>query len=53
MMPYTNMAFYIDPETRSAYIVAYNTAAMDAAQNTRAIDFELRHYLIDHFFRRP
>jgi CubicO group peptidase (beta-lactamase class C family) len=45
--------FYIDPETRSAYIVAYNTDAQDAAQNTRAFDFELRDYLIDHFFRRP
>ena len=45
--------FYIDPKTRSAYIVAYNTDAQDAAQNTRAFDFELRDYLIDHFFRRP
>jgi CubicO group peptidase (beta-lactamase class C family) len=45
--------FYIDPKTRSAYIVAYNTDALDGAQNTRAFDFELRDYLIDHFFRRP
>ena len=42
--------FYIDPATRSAYIVAYNTDAQDAAQNTRNFDFELRDYLIDHFF---
>jgi CubicO group peptidase (beta-lactamase class C family) len=60
--------FYIDPKTRSAYIVAYNTDALDdhstdkdlpagtprrgkiEAQNTRGFDFELRDYLIDHFF---
>ncbi len=41
--------FYLDPATRSAYIVAYNTDAQDPAQNTRAFDFELRDYLIDHF----
>ena len=43
--------FYVDPETRSAYIVAYNTDAMDAARNTRAFDFVLRDYLIDRVFR--
>ena len=58
--------FYIDPATRNAYIVAYNTDAQDdhptdkdpsagapgnATQNTRSFDFELRDYLIDHFFR--
>ena len=43
--------FYIDPTTRSAYIVAYNTDAMDKTQNTRSFDFELRDELIDHFFR--
>jgi len=57
--------FYIDPATHSAYIVAYNTDAQDehptdkgpsagapgdAKQNTRSFDFELRDYLIDHFF---
>jgi CubicO group peptidase (beta-lactamase class C family) len=45
--------FYIDPKTRSAYIVAYNTDDLDKAQNTRAFDFELRDYLIDHFFGTP
>ena len=43
--------FYIDPATRSAYIVAYNTDATDAVQNTRSWDFELRDHLIDHFLR--
>jgi CubicO group peptidase (beta-lactamase class C family) len=45
--------FYIDPKTHNAYIVAYNTDAIDEAkggQNTRGFDFELRDYLIDHFF---
>jgi CubicO group peptidase (beta-lactamase class C family) len=45
--------FYIDPATRSAYIVAYNTDAQDQKQNTRSFDFELRDYLIDHFLRQP
>ena len=43
--------YYIDPSTHSAYIVAYNTDAQDKQQNTRSFDFELRDYLIDHFFR--
>ena len=42
--------FYIDPASKSAYIVVYNTDAQDAAQNTRDFDFQLRDYLIDHFF---
>lgn len=42
--------FYIDPATRDAYIVVYNTDAQDPTQNTRAFDFQLRDYLIDHFF---
>jgi CubicO group peptidase (beta-lactamase class C family) len=51
--------FYIDPATKSAYIVAYNTDAQDVldskrlGQNTRSFDFELRDYLIDHFFHQP
>lgn len=39
-----------DPRTRSAYIVSYNTDAVDPKQNTRAFNIELRDYLIDHFF---
>jgi CubicO group peptidase (beta-lactamase class C family) len=42
--------FYIDPASRSAYIVVYNTDAQDPNQNTRSFDFDLRDYLIDHFF---
>jgi CubicO group peptidase (beta-lactamase class C family) len=45
--------FYFDPATRSAYVVAYNTDAQDPAKNTRSFDFELRDYLIDHFFHAP
>jgi CubicO group peptidase (beta-lactamase class C family) len=44
--------FYIDPKTHSAYIVAYNTDSQDPTQNTRGFDFELRDYLIDHFFEK-
>jgi len=44
--------FYIDAKTRSAYIVAYNTDAVDAKQNTRGFDFALRDYLIDQFFKQ-
>jgi CubicO group peptidase (beta-lactamase class C family) len=53
--------FYIDPATRSAYIVAYNTDAQDdrfkdkilsRAQNTRSFDLELRDYPIDRFFEK-
>lgn len=44
--------FYINPATRSGYIVAYNTDAQDAKQNTRSFDFELRDYLIDRFFTK-
>jgi len=40
----------IDPATRSAYIVDYNTDAQDTKQNTRAFNIELRDYLIDRFF---
>ena len=41
----------IDPATRSAYIVDYNTDAQDTKQNTRTFNIELRDYLIDQFFR--
>ena len=50
--------FYLDPKSRSAYVVAYNTDATDQGksagqkQNTRSFDFELRDYLVDHFFRQ-
>jgi CubicO group peptidase (beta-lactamase class C family) len=42
----------LDPANRSAYIVAYNTDAEDAKQNTRSFNIELRDYLIDHFFAK-
>ena len=45
--------FFIDPESHRAYIVAYNTAAYDAAQNTQVFDRDLRDYLIQHFFLNP
>ena len=45
--------FYIDPKTHDGYIVAYNTDSQDKERDTRRFDFELRDYLIDHFFSRP
>jgi hypothetical protein len=41
----------IDPTTRTAYIVDYNTDAQDEKQNTRSFNIELRDYLIDNFFK--
>ncbi len=45
--------FYVEPSSRKAYIVAYNTDAMDSGQNTRRLDREFRDYLMDHFFVTP
>ena len=42
--------FYLDPASRKAYIVVYNTDAQDRSQNTQKFDAQLRDYLIDHFF---
>lgn len=44
--------FYLDPTSRRAYIVVYNTDAQDARQNTHDFDTQLRDYLIDHYFRK-
>lgn len=41
---------YIDPAKKSGYIVSYNTEALDPDQNTRALNEELRDWLIDHYF---
>jgi len=47
--------FFIDPKSRSGFIVAYNTDAQDEAgsgtQNTSRFDADLAHYLAEHFFR--
>ena len=40
----------LDPSTRSAYLVNYNTDALDPEQNTRRFNIELRDLLIDRFF---
>lgn len=44
--------FYLDPTSRRAYIVVYNTDAQDARQNTHDFDMQLRDYLIDHYFNK-
>jgi|SRR5581483_11588161 len=43
--------FYIRPESREAYIVAFNTDALDTDRNTRRLDRELRDYLFEHYFK--
>jgi CubicO group peptidase (beta-lactamase class C family) len=42
--------FYLQPETRSAYIVNFNTEATDPRWSTSLFDRELRDYLFEHFF---
>lgn len=42
--------FYIQPESRTAYLVNFNTDAVDKDKNTRRFDSELRDYLFGHFF---
>ena len=44
---------YLDPAHHRGYLVAYNTDAVDAQQNTRTFNIQLRDYLIDHFFTEP
>lgn len=41
---------YFDPANKKAYIVNYNTEALDAGQNTRTLNEQLRDWMIDHFF---
>jgi len=42
--------FYIQPETRSAYVVNFNTDASDPNQNTAGFDRDLRNYIFENFF---
>lgn len=41
---------YLDPVQKKAYIVNYNTEALDPQQNTRKLNEQLRDWLIDGFF---
>jgi Beta-lactamase len=45
--------FYLQPESKRAYIVAFNTDATDKDRNTQRFDAELRDYLFEHFFAKP
>jgi len=45
--------FYLQPESKRAYIVAFNTDATDKDRNTQRFDAELREYLFQHFFASP
>ena len=48
--------FYLRPDTRTAYLVAFNTHAIppqkepDTGQNTRVLDREIKDYLFKHIF---
>ena len=44
---------YLDPAHHRGYLVAYNTDSLDAQQNTRTFNVQLRDSLIDHFFTQP
>jgi CubicO group peptidase (beta-lactamase class C family) len=46
--------FYIRPDTRTAYVIAFNTHAMptekDSSQDTRKLDREIKEYLFQKIF---
>lgn len=42
--------FYLDPASRSGYIVAFNTDASGGRQSTRTVDLEIRQYLFEKIF---
>ena len=44
---------YLDPVRKKAYIVNYNTEALDPQQDTRKLNEQLRDWLIDRFFKEP
>jgi CubicO group peptidase (beta-lactamase class C family) len=44
---------YLDPARKKAYIVNYNTEALDPQQDTRKLNEQLRDWLIDRFFKEP
>lgn len=42
--------FYIEPKSKAAYVVAFNTDATDSDRNTHRFERQLRDYLFEHFF---
>ena len=42
--------FFLHPETRSAYVVGFNTLAAGDEQNTRRLDREIKEYLFKNIF---
>jgi CubicO group peptidase (beta-lactamase class C family) len=38
--------FYLEPSSRNAYLVAYNTDATDQVRNTSRLDLQIREYLM-------
>ena len=44
---------YLDPVRKKAYIVNYNTEALDPQQDTSKLNEQLRDWLIDRFVKEP
>jgi CubicO group peptidase (beta-lactamase class C family) len=42
--------FFLNPDSRTAYIVGYNTVADDAGHNTAIVDIKIKEYLFEHVF---
>ena len=42
--------FYLCPDLRTAYLVAFNTLASEKKQNTRTLDRQIKDYLFQHIF---
>lgn len=42
--------FYLRPGNRTAYIIVFNTNAMDALQDTKKLDREMKDYLLQNVF---
>ncbi len=42
--------FYLNPKSRTAYVVGFNTLNMDEKKNTRILDRRIKEYLFEHIF---
>jgi hypothetical protein len=42
--------FYLDPESRTAYVAALNTTSRDPSTSTREVDRKIKIYLFDNIF---
>lgn len=42
--------FFLNPDSRAAYVVGFNTLGMSKTQNTRVLDREIKEYLFKNIF---